>query len=309
MKWKSKVTGFAILWMFIVFTYASCGSKPAAQPERIESPGMVSGQTGREAVTVVSATERDPYSDSLAGKPLPEKVELFFFYEQICESCNELNNFYETLSKELPRDVRDIYPHMIYTINIFSDRGRKTYEQVTDAMGLDRMLLNAPILIAGGRVFQGQDTISDNIREAFLTAGEDIFVNHRFYNPSLRKTGPKLFEDYSLNPANVTMVYFYRITCPYCEQVNPFINDLPRRVNTAGKQIPLDIIRINTRSGNNNERVMAFFEKYKVPDIDRRVPIIFLADSYMSGVDAIKDELSGRLSLLPSVNKLAELIR
>jgi thiol-disulfide isomerase/thioredoxin len=259
-------------------------------------------------MTILPAAESDPYSASLEGKGLPEKVELFFFYEQSCEICDELEQFYETLFEELPSEDRALYPHLIYTINTVSAEGRKTYERVTDAMGLDRLLLQAPLLIAGGRVFQGHETIADNIREAFLTAAEDIFVNQRFYNPALKKTGPRLFDDYSLNPGHVTLVYFYRIVCPYCEKASPVIDSLPKTIVSGGREVPLDIIRINTRSGNNNERVMAFFEKYQVPDDKRRVPIVFLAGGYLSGVEPITGELAGQLALQPGVNKLAELI-
>jgi len=303
----------------MLFCYSSCNSRPAitegsgrdagtggnTQPAQASATGA---GNSREVVTVFSTAERDPYSESLTSSSLPEKVELFYFYEQSCESCNEIEDFFKILSNQLPREVRDRYPHTIYTINTFSAEGRKTYEQVTDAMGLNRLQLQAPMLIAGGRVYQGRDTISANIQEAYLTAAEDIFVFGSFYNPALRKTGSRLFEDFSLKPNHVTMVYFYRTTCPSCEELSPFINALPGMVNTGGRQIPLNIIRINTRSGNNSDRVMAFFEKYRVPDIDRKVPIVFLEDSYLSGAESITGNLQAKLSAPASVNLLAELI-
>jgi thiol-disulfide isomerase/thioredoxin len=271
-----------------------------------KAPSSGASQT---SITVVSRADRDPYTESLAGKALPEQVELFYFYEQSCEVCDELNQFYEILSKELPHGIRDAYPHSIYTINTFSSEGRKTYERVTDSMALDRGLLQPPLLIAGGRVFQGNETIAANIKEAYLTAGEDLFVRRSFYNPALKKTGRQLFDGYSLNDSHVSMVYFYRIVCPYCEKVAPVINDLPKTLNINGAQVPLDIIRINTRSGNNNERVGAFFDHYQVPDDDRKVPIVFFASGYLSGVEPISLELAQKLSSPPAADKLAELIR
>jgi hypothetical protein len=103
-------------------------------------------------------------------------------------------------------------------------------------------------------------------------------------------------------------VYFYRIVCPYCEEANPVINGLPQTITVNGRQIPLDILRINTRSGNNNERVMAFFDHYQVPDEDRKVPIVFLADAYLAGPEPIGAELLARLSAPPQAHKLAELL-
>ena len=305
---RKKIHTLALFCGFILFTTGVCVSMPSRQGNSAPEVPNSSIQFVAEPITILSRAENDPYSDSLAGKGLPDKVELFFFYEQDCELCNELDKFYETLSKQLPHEIRNTYPHLIYTINVFSIEGRKTYEQVINAMSLDRMLLTPPLLIAGGRVFQGHETISSNIEEAYLTAAEDIFVNKKFYNPALRKTGNELFDDYTLNPNHVTIVYFHRIVCPDCKQINPLINELPGTIIIDGREIPLDIIRINTRSGNNSERVIAFFDKYQVPNEDRQVPIIFLADTYLSGVESITSELTTKLVNPALVNKLEELI-
>jgi len=77
------------------------------------------------------------------------------------------------------------------------------------------------------------------------------------------------------------------------------VDALPKTVNIDGKEWPLDIIRINTRSGNNGDRIAAFFETWQVPDSDRMVPIIFFSDSYLAGVDAIKNNLAQYLSEIP----------
>lgn len=287
---------FALLWSLALSSLMASGKAAPSPP----------------AVTVVSSTDRDPYTESLAeNAALPEKVELFYFYEQSCEVCDELNEFYAILSKELPHEVRDAWPHTIYTINTFSAQGGETYRRVTASMGLDRSLLSVPLLIAGGRVFQGNETIASNIKEAYLTAAEDIFTRKTFYNPALKKTGERLFEGYSLNPSHITLVYFYRIVCPYCEQVKPLIDNLPKTIRRGGIQVPLDVIRINTRSGNNGERVAAFFDYYQVPDEDRMVPIVFLSDGYLSGVAAISGELLSRLAAPaapPGADKLAGLL-
>lgn len=301
----NRINAIIVLCGFVIFTAGSC----AGLPSRQKTTEKETTQTRiAEPITIVSRAETDPYSDSLMGKDLPDKVELFFFYVQDCEICNELDKFYDILSTQLPRDVRDTYPHMIYTINTVSAEGRMTYDRVISAMDLNPITLTPPLLIAGGRIFQGHETISNNIQEAFLTAGEDIFVNGRFYNPALRKTGKELFDDYKLKSGHVSAVYFHRIVCPDCKQVNPLINALPQTVTVEGKPVTLDLIRINTRSGNNSERVIAFFEKYQVPDADRQVPIIFFADGYLSGVEPILSQLTEKFSSRSDTDKLAELI-
>ncbi|GHT95988.1 hypothetical protein FACS1894141_5550 [Spirochaetia bacterium] len=236
---------------------------------------------------------------------LPEKIGLYYFYEGLCESCNEDSEkeFYTIIRENIPIEERDMNPYVTYIYNAYTRRGREEYEWITNEMGIERDNLELPIMIAGGRVFQGSQSIKNNIREAFLTAGEDLFVNKRVYTPAARKTGEHLFDDYSINPDHVTMVYFYRITCQECARVTPIVNELPAAVTVKGKQVPLDIISINTRSGNNGERVTAFFDAYNVPDEDRMVPIIFFSDSYLAGIDKISSGLQTKLEQGPGTWK------
>ena len=221
-----------------------------------------------------------------------KKINAYFFYEELCSLCHDdEEKFSSVLKEKLPLAERDQYPNSFQSINIFNISGRQEYIRVTDELGLDRGMLQTPFLVLGGRVFQGYDSISNNIREAYLTAAEDLYVYNRPYNPRTKKSGANLFDDYPVNPDHVTIVYFYRITCPECAQVTPIINDLPKTVSVNGREQALDIIRINTRSGNNSERVAAFFEAWQVPDKDRMVPIIFFSDTYLAGIEAISSEI------------------
>jgi hypothetical protein len=248
----------------------------------------------------------EPVVDTAPQAPaLQEKVNGYFFYEQICASCdNDFDRFVSILQEQLPLAERDHYPHAFNMYNIYENSGRSRYIQVTDDFGIDRELLSVPFLILGGRIFQGYDSIASNIREAYLTAAEDLYVYNRPYNPKTRKTGQNLFDDYSVNPDNVTLVYFYRITCPECGQVTPIIDALPKAVLVNGRERPLDVIRLNTRSGNNGERIAAFFEAWQVPDNDRMVPIVFFSDSYLAGFDAISGRLQQELDKVPITWKL-----
>jgi thiol-disulfide isomerase/thioredoxin len=231
---------------------------------------------------------------------LPQRIDAYFFYEELCGLCDaDVDRFTSILQEKLPLAERDQYPHSFNIYNIHDTAGRARYVGVTDDLGLDRDILQTPLLIVGGRVYQGYDSIDTNIREAYLTAAEDLFVYKRPYNPRTRNTGARLFDDYPVNPDNVTVVYFYRITCPECAQTTPVIDALPKTVIVNGRERPLDIIRINTRSGNNGERVSAFFEAWQVPDRDRMVPIVFFSDSYLAGIDAISEGLQRNLSRNP----------
>ncbi|MDR2363821.1 MAG: hypothetical protein LBD65_05345 [Spirochaetaceae bacterium] len=238
---------------------------------------------------------------------LPDRVDMYYFYEELCQSCDGTAEFDAIAAAEL-EGVRDRYPYAIHRINVFLRENRERYQEITGSLGLDRDARELPLLIAGGRVFSGNEGIARNLREAFLTAGEDLFVYKRVYNPKEKKTGDRLFADYRLRPDHLSLVYFYRTTCEECGKVTPLIDRLPEKIAVGGTALPPDIIRINTRSGNNSERIAAFFERYQVPDEDRMVPIVFLAGAYLAGYEAIAAGLIPALETPARFNRLTELI-
>ena len=269
---------------FLVFTLGACVQRVPEQNQ---------GAAGL-------ALQSSPAPAGALENALAEELIGYFFYEELCGNCQDDEvKFNSILQEKLPAAERNQYPNFFRSVNIYETAGRVIYEQVCAELGLDRGLLETPFLVLGGRVFQGYDSINANIREAYLTAAEDLFVNKKPYNPGTRLTGENLFDDYSVNPEHVTVVYFYRITCPECAQVTPIINALPGTVLVDGRERPLDIIRMNTRSGNNGERIAAFFEAWEVPDKDRMVPIVFFSDSFLAGYDMISAGITESLSKIP----------
>ena len=219
----------------------------------------------------------------------PGEIEIFFIYEESCASCDGTAEFYDIFNRET-KDVINRYPYKLYTYNVFNVAGMREYKRIIEERELNTGGLGYPLLIIGGRVFSGLESIEKNLSEMFLTAGEDVFYNG-FINTPVQNAGKPLFWRYKANPGHATILYFYRIECDECVDVKPFIDDLPASIIINGVDTPLDIIRINTRSGNNADLVRALFERYNVDDGKQVVPIVFLAETYLSGYDEIVNSL------------------
>ncbi len=229
------------------------------------------------------------FASAAESAVLPEEIQMYFFHETACGSCDGASEFTE-IADQVLADVRHLYPYVIHRVNVFQTDGRRVFEKLTDQVGLSRENLQFPLLIVNSRIYQGLEAIRENLREAYLTAGEDIFVNQYVYWPS-RDLNKPLFERYAANAAHATFVYFYRLTCEECAQLATFMAALPETIEIEGQDVSLDAIRINTRSGNNGKRITAFFEHYAVPQEDQMVPIVFFRDQYLAGAEAIEAEL------------------
>jgi len=213
---------------------------------------------------------------------------LYFFYNEPCGSCDGTRPFYDLFAEKMP-EYKDRYPYKVVTVNTFGS-GQKTFERITAERGINTVNMNLPVMIVGGKAFSGMESIGQNLAEAYLAAGEDIFEYKYVYYPALDADKP-LFWRYAANPGHSTAVYFYRAICYDCEDLKPFIGELPGTVVVNGADTPLDVIKINTFSGVNNDLVRKLFDVYEVAPDKQTVPIVFLADTYLSGYDEITKSL------------------
>lgn len=227
--------------------------------------------------------------------PLPEQVEINYFYNQPCASCEEPDVFWEMVREEL-EGVADKYPYQANVYNVFRTADANARDAVFSALGFDEKMirtLSYPVMTINGTVYYGNEDIKASLREAYLTAGEDIFVNKRgVYNPTKEQTFAELTDAYPVQKGASAIVYFYRTVCGECiETDEEIISKLPEKIKVKGEEMPLQVIRINTRSGRNAEIIREFFSEYQVPQADQMVPIVFTSGGYLAGYDKISAAL------------------
>jgi hypothetical protein len=156
---KNGVLGKFLIAILVILSveFSACGTFTKA------SDPVQSGPVQSGGVVPSAPVQREP-------------INAYFFYEELCSLCQtDEDRFMEILREKLPPAERDRYPNNFYRFNAHNTLGRQNYVYITDKMGLDRSTLQFPLLILGGRVFQGYDSIGANIREAYLTAAGRIF--------------------------------------------------------------------------------------------------------------------------------------
>jgi hypothetical protein len=98
-------------------------------------------------------------------------AELYFFYDESCDSCDGTKGFYEMFN-EIISEYKDSYSYKIYAHNVFTTSGMKEYRHVAEEYGIATGEYDFPLLIAGGGIFSGMKSIRDNLEEALLAAAE-----------------------------------------------------------------------------------------------------------------------------------------
>ena len=155
----------------------------------------------------------------------PENVEIHFFYNQPCASCDGTKELFEIVSEELD-DVSELYPYMVSVYNVFRKEDAQIRDSELKKLGVQEELagsLTYPIMTVNGNIYFGTDSIRSSIREAYLTAGEDLFVYGRgVYDPTKNETLKQQLEDYKLEKGSSSVVYFYRTG--YCSGGRRFLS-------------------------------------------------------------------------------------
>ena len=121
-------------------------------------------------------------SQAQKEEPLPESIEINFFYNEPCGACHDqINDFYDMFNTQL-EDVKDKYPYDLQAYNVFQASASDKMYTVLEGLGYPEELISSltyPILTINGKAYLGTDSIQESLREAFLTAGEDLFENGR----------------------------------------------------------------------------------------------------------------------------------
>lgn len=245
-----------------------------------------------ESSTADSSEDTAEESSTVA---LSEPFTMYFFHDTACGSCDGTSEFYEAYNRALEGIDRDAHPCQLLTYNIFQTGGNQVWKELTAEWGLDAASISCPALLVNGRVFSGLEQIEKNVREQYLLGMEGGFMEPDQIGTENALAEDELFDGWEADPEHLTIAYFYRYTCPECEETRPFIDGLPEEVEVDGKMVPLDVVKINTRGGRGGDRVMEMFRDREVPEEDQVVPIVFLADGYLAGYDAISGQLLAEL--------------
>ncbi|MEM2916543.1 MAG: thioredoxin family protein [Candidatus Woesearchaeota archaeon] len=80
--------------------------------------------------------------------------------------------------------------------------------------------------------------------------------------------------------------FFYGDGCMHCAKVEPFINQIEQT-------LPVEVHRFEVYKDRENLVLLnRYFDAYGVPDKDRGVPAVFLANTYLVGDSPIKENLN-----------------
>lgn len=204
--------------------------------------------------------ETPPAQGSLTENEEENMVSIYFFHETACGSCNGTEEFQNLVHDQLYA-YYDMYPYRLSMYNVFKSEGKASAEKILEEAGLQINEISWPAALIHGDLYEGMDEISDKLIAAYLKEAES------------------------------SALYFYRSDCQECIDLKPYMESLPETVSIGGQEIPFRLVSLNSREGDNGDRIRALFEEYGVPDEDQMVPFIFLNHTWLAGQEEIESRL------------------
>jgi len=231
------------------------------------------------------------------------KIVVELYYLNPCESCDEDEEFKQAIWKELDEQKIDV-PFSMKTYNVFQDDARKHMEEVSQRYGLEINIANVPAALIEGQLYTGiYQKIGEQLATYFVEGlpvdpkfiEKDIVVEETVKNIQItaeeQRVAETLFEKFAVEEYDANVFFFYREDCQECKEIQPFIEKIPPKIKVNGKEVELNLICLNSREGNNGERIRALFNIYDVPSEKQMVPFVFLADRYLAGKKEIEENL------------------
>lgn len=207
-----------------------------------------------------------------------EVLSIVYYYNNPCASCEVEGEFY-TLFNEQVGDIKDSRNYKIQTYNIFEREAQTNFEKFCKTNKIENNQL--PVLAIGNEILIGQEQIEQLLREKFIQA-----KNTQENNLQISSNKQQDIESTVEDLTGAHLRYFYTISCKDCIKTEKLLTTIEPIQNG---EIIIDKVDINTEEGL--QQLYGYFDKYKVPENEQRVPIIFYEEGYLSSYEQIEKKL------------------
>jgi glutaredoxin len=213
------------------------------------------------------------------------KVKIVYLYENYCGSCDVEGDFIKQYNELIGGEKKGVDVELLM-YNVFLDSGLKKAEQLYSEYNVPKDKQSAPAIFIGDHFLIGDDEINKNLKDAFVAAKEaaqQAFDVTKDKQPSTTSKGEQGKDNTHLQ-AEGFIAYFYVSSCADCRETEEYLNSINDRL--------LNIRKYNIAEQEGLELIKEYFRAYSVPEDKQSVPVLFINDTYLSGVQNIKDELA-----------------
>lgn len=194
-----------------------------------------------------------------ADAPPPE---MYYFYEEICASCNPQAAFYQMADTRL-QGLEGLSGSLIRCVNTFTD-GKDQFSAVCDAYDIPREDRLFPMLVTPAGYVFGEEAVENRLRQLVC-------------------------DSYGITDEK-TIRYYQRPDCPDCTSIRPLIE-------AAFEAHPdYHLVTIDTNDEREKAAFKALLTTLQVPEDLWQVPFLYNGIDFLSGSESIEEQLDSFFS-------------
>lgn len=195
------------------------------------------------------------------GRRGAKEIEIFYFYENVCDSCPAEADFLELFHDRLD-GVPEGTAYTLQLVNVFRYEG--IFREKCDQLDIPAEERKQPMLVIGDRYVAGENAVRSQLRAVFCEA-------------------------FQIEDRN-TLWYYYRPDCEDCQQLAPFLQETMKAYPKA------NLIAIDTTRAEPKVQFKQRLSEWGVPPEEWQVPFLWNGGEYLSGQEEIADKLEALLA-------------
>lgn len=229
----------------------------------------------------------------------PTEHNLQFFFENVCASCHEEDDFYDLFNRVITKEEKQNLSYEIRTYNVFRSADMEVYEKELEKTGKTKEQAPLPVLLVDGQWIYGYDTIEAQLHDVLLknkvvadadASETDTSGGAQSETVSVTRQLQTLLDTEELNSLSKdspVILLFSTYSCTDCQSAKEYLDELQ-------KEVSFSVTELNVSEGNNLEIFKALLTKAGRSDTEGKVPAVFAGNQMLLG----KEEISSQLKTL-----------
>lgn len=227
-----------------------------------------------------------------------EKVTMQYYYYPTCEGCTDGEGFAANV-QALLADVFSPEEYVIELKNVAKEEVYEEFQEIVEENKTEEFYPTPPVMVMEDKILFGLEEIEQKIRKTTIEC-----FNDRLSEKEIRVRMENIPEEDSY------FVYFYKKDCKYCDEVEQYLSTIEKELQLSdGSRSKMHFTYVDIGNMDNMPIANEFYKKYKVPEEEWKVPMLFWKGGYLKGSEQVKEQflkivLEGKAKKWPGVTSV-----
>jgi cytochrome c biogenesis protein CcdA/glutaredoxin len=242
-------------------------------------------------------------------------LNLYFFYNNPCASCNEEGKFYDKFNSIVGKEKYNISYNIIVYDYIKAGSEMK-FKELCDKYKVPEKNRIMPMLFIGDTYLSGNDDIDNRLKDEFINAKEKLLKSNsnifRTVKGSLLNLTPNVNKinetsaDSSIvlkasERTDTVILYFYVSSCSDCSELEKVLDKLKPmydiEIDNKKLSSKVKLLKYNVGEPENLNLIKQYFKAYNVALKDQKMPLLFIGGKYMAGGETKPNEIENLINI------------